>query len=91
MERILSIEWESQGPDDELKELTEGMLTKVIPRLLRPLETGGRQIQPRLLRGDLWDGNTSQNADSDMPIIYDATCLYAHNESMCVSFREAFN
>ena len=79
-ERILSIEWASQGPDDELKELTDAMQTKVIPRLLRPLESGGRQIQPRLLHGDIWDGNTSSNAETDTPVIFDATCLYAHNE-----------
>ena len=81
MERILSIEWKSQGPDEELKELTSAMLTKVIPRLLRPLETGGREIKPRLLHGDIWDGNTSQNLDTDFPVIYDDTCIYAHNES----------
>ena len=91
MERILSIEWQSQGPDEEMKELTDAMLTKVIPRLLRPLETGGRKIQPRLLHGDIWDGNTSQSIDTDMPVIYDATCLYAHNESRCILCCSAFS
>lgn len=80
IERILSIEWASQGPDEELKRLTEALKTKVIPRLLRPLESGGRQIQPRLLHGDIWDGNTSSNAETEIPVIFDATCLYAHNE-----------
>ena len=81
IERVLSIEWKSQGPDEELKQLTEAMFSKVIPRLLRPLETGGRTIRPCLLHGDIWDGNTSTDADTDLPVIYDATCLYAHNES----------
>lgn len=80
MERILRVEWASQGPDKELKQLTEAIMTKVIPRLLRPLESGGRQIQPRLVHGDLWDGNTSSTADTNTPVIFDATCLYAHNE-----------
>ena len=36
----------SQGADEEMQQLCQGVLDKVIPRLLRPLETGGRQIQP---------------------------------------------
>lgn len=80
IERILSIEWASQGPDDDLRQLTDAMKTKVIPRLLRPLESGGRQIQPCLLHGDIWDGNTSSNVETDTPVIFDATCIYAHNE-----------
>jgi protein-ribulosamine 3-kinase len=87
IERIWDIEWESQGPDEELKRLTDAMKSKVIPRLLRPLETGGREIKPRLLHGDIWDGNTSQDADTDLPVIYDATSLYAHNESMIEECR----
>ena len=80
MQRILGHELESQGPDEELKLLTEAMIHKVIPRLLRPLETGGREIKPRLLHGDIWDGNTSTDASTDLPVIFDATSLYAHNE-----------
>lgn len=34
-------EEDSQGPDPEVQQLCEATLTKVIPRLLRPLETGG--------------------------------------------------
>ena len=90
MERILKVEAESQGPNAELEELTDGMLTKVIPRLLRPLETGGRQIKPCLLHGDIWDENTSQNVSTSLPIIYDATCLYAHNESTYIPSQETF-
>ena len=44
IQRILSIEPQSQGSDDELKMLSEALLSKVVPRLLRPLETGGREI-----------------------------------------------
>ena len=81
MRRILDHELASQGPDEELDQLTQALLEKVIPRLLRPLETGGRKIQPRLVHGDIWDGNTSTDAATDLPVIFDATCLYAHNES----------
>lgn len=79
---VMENEERSQGPDPEVQQLCEAMLKKVIPRLLRPLETGGRQIQPRLVHGDIWDGNVSTNIATDAPIIFDATCIYAHNESM---------
>lgn len=82
-----SIKWfvyteeESQGPDDEMRELCNGLFEKVMPRLLRPLETGGRQIQPRLIHGDLWSGSTSTNIDTNTPVVDDGACLYAHNKS----------
>lgn len=33
---------ETQGPDPEMKDILEKIIAKVIPRLLRPLETVGR-------------------------------------------------
>ena len=79
---VMDNEEKSQGPDPEVQELCEAILTKVVPRLLRPLETGGRQIQPRLVHGDIWDGNVSTDFVAGRPVIFDATCIYAHNESM---------
>ena len=70
----------SQGPDVELRMLFDQIVSKVIPRLLRPLETGGRQIKPCLVHGDLYSGNVSVDAVTGRPVLYDATCLYAHNE-----------
>ena len=78
---VMENEERSQGPDPEVQQLCGAVLKKVIPRLLRPLETGGRQIQPRLVHGDIWDGNVSTDVNTDAPIIFDATCIYAHNES----------
>ncbi|KAF7867445.1 uncharacterized protein EAF02_009636 [Botrytis sinoallii] len=77
----------SQGIDKERQELCQGILEKVIPRLLRPLETGDRQIQPCLIHGDLWTGNTSWNIDTNMPIIYDSAALYAHGELEMAAWR----
>lgn len=77
----------SQGPDEEMRELCRGIFEKVIPRLLRPLETGGRTLQPRLIHGDIWAGNCSTNIETNRPIIYDGACLYAHNESMFLILR----
>ena len=71
---------ESQGPDKELRDLFRQTMTKVVPRLLRPLETGVRQIKPSLVHGDLYSGNVSVDVEDGRPVLYDATCLYAHNE-----------
>lgn len=77
---LMSVIEEAEGPDPEFKELLEATINKVVPRLLRPLETGGRQIQPRLVHGDLYAGNVSLDVATGAPILYDATCLYAHSE-----------
>ena len=81
---VMENEERSQGPDLEMQQLCEATLNMVVPRLLRPLETGGRQIQPRLVHGDLWDGNVATDLATNTPIIFDATCIYAHNESKSV-------
>lgn len=48
---FLEMEHRSQGPaTEELTELSKAMVEKVIPRLLRPLETGGRHIEPSLIQ-----------------------------------------
>ncbi|KAI0145150.1 Fructosamine kinase-domain-containing protein [Xylariaceae sp. FL1272] len=74
------LEQETHGPEDEMTRLRESIMTKVIPRLLRPLETEGRRIIPTLCHGDLWDGNASVDEKTGNPVIFDATPLYAHNE-----------
>jgi protein-ribulosamine 3-kinase len=80
MHRCFNWEQEMHGPNDEMQELFKAIFEKVIPRLLRPLETGGREIQPRLVHGDLWDGNTSTDMATYKPLIFDASSMYAHNE-----------
>lgn len=74
------LEESTHGPDSELTELREGVMTKVIPRLLRPLETEGRSVIPTFVHGDLWDGNASVDVNTGKPMIFDATPLWAHNE-----------
>ena len=78
---VMKNEEKSQGFDPEVRELCEATLSKIVPRLLRPLETGGRTIQPRLVHGDIWDGNVSTDVATETPVIFDATSIYAHNES----------
>lgn len=80
LEKLFDTEEETHGPDEEMRSLREGFMMKVIPRLLRPLETEGRTLVPTLVHGDLWDGNVSVDADTNRPMIFDASPLYAHDE-----------
>jgi protein-ribulosamine 3-kinase len=48
---FLEMEQQMQGPaTEELTGLSNAMLERVIPRLLRPLETEGRHIEPSLVQ-----------------------------------------
>lgn len=70
---------ERGGPCQEFQNLISSLLQKVIPRLLRPLETGENSITPALVHGDLWLGNAAL-AEDFAPIVYDSSSFYAHNE-----------
>lgn len=84
MRHLMAAERISQGPADEEQErLTRVFFDRIIPRLIRPLETGGREITPRLVHSDIWDGNAATNSDTDGPVIFDASCFYAHRECRC--------
>ncbi|KUI69173.1 Protein-ribulosamine 3-kinase, chloroplastic [Cytospora mali] len=80
MELTFAMEEETHGPDDEMTRLREGLMTKVIPRLLRPLETEGRTVKPALCHGNLWDGNASVDASTGTPKIFDVNPTWGHNE-----------
>ena len=57
------------------------LFDKVIPRLLRPLESHGRVVRPSLVHGDLWYGNTGiVNPTTEEGIIFDPSSFWAHNE-----------
>ncbi|RYP02925.1 hypothetical protein DL764_005502 [Monosporascus ibericus] len=85
---LLQLEQEVRGSDEEIQRLSGPFFERVVPRLLRPLGTGGHSIRPSLIHGDLWHGNASTDKDSGMPIIFDAASLYAHNESV---WRQPWN
>jgi len=80
MRNMLSTEREIQGPDEEMDELAEKLLRKVIPRLIRPMETGGNKIKPVLLHADVWHGNVGIDMQTDAPVLYDCASFYGHNE-----------
>ena len=77
---MLKLEEESQGPSEEMRRLGDELVGKVIPRLLRPMETGGSKVKPCLLHGDLWYGNACTDLKTNSPIIFDACSFYGHNE-----------
>jgi protein-ribulosamine 3-kinase len=79
--------WEAsiRGPNEELEQLTEELFEKVVPRLLRPLQSGGRTIKPTLCHGDLWQGNVEIDVNTQQLILYDSCAVYAHNE--CKFFK----
>ena len=77
---MLALNIERGGPWEEMKRLESGMLSKVIPRLIRPMETSGRSVKPALVHGDLWCGNAAVDTQMGLPLIYDPASFYAHNE-----------
>ena len=84
---MLQVEEETHGKNEDLEMLKEGLFKKVIPRLLRPLETGGRSIKPCLLHSELWPGNVMLDADTNEIIIFDSCAFWGHNEADLGSWR----
>jgi fructosamine-3-kinase len=85
LEAAFIAEEQTHGPDAEMTRLRDALFLKVLPRLVRPLETEGRHIDPVLCHGDLWDGNVSVDTATGDPKTFDPTPLYAHKECR---FRE---
>ncbi|KAJ5245745.1 hypothetical protein N7489_005841 [Penicillium chrysogenum] len=78
--QALDLEIERKGPSDELDALSHTLFEKVIPRLLRPLESDGRTVKPSLVHRDLWYANAGIDVENDQPLVFDACCFFAHNE-----------
>lgn len=77
MKHMLELEEAAHGLDKtgKMQELKGLLLEKVIPRLLRPMETEGRSITPTLVHGDFWHGNTSTDVDTGAPLMFDASAF----------------
>ncbi|KAH9908595.1 hypothetical protein F4778DRAFT_717815 [Xylariomycetidae sp. FL2044] len=88
---LFELEQKAQGPNNEIRQLMEPFFAKVIPRLLRPLETGGRSLRPSLIHGDMWHGNAATDATTSLPIVFDAASFYAHNEYELGVWRQPWN
>ena len=80
MKHMFKLNVERAGPCKELEDLMPDFFDKVIPRLLRPLETSGNTVKPSLVHGDLWCGNTAVDINNDSPLVFDPSSFWAHNE-----------
>lgn len=76
------------GRDEYLDSLTADFIQKVVARLLRPLQTGGRNIKPSLCHGDLWDGNVQTDVNTGQAILFDSCAFYGHAEGRVTSRSE---
>lgn len=77
---MIDLERTIHGSDPEMDALYSDIMTKVVPWLLRPLESGGNKIILVLLHGDMCHGNVSVDNESDEPILYDTGSFFEHNE-----------
>ncbi|KAK3312545.1 Fructosamine kinase-domain-containing protein [Apodospora peruviana] len=92
LRHVLKLREERAGPNAELDELLPALFDKVIPRLLRPLESNGRKIVPALVHGDLWCGNAGIiDETTEEGIVYDPASFWAHNEYELGNWRPARN
>ncbi|KAK0652529.1 Fructosamine/Ketosamine-3-kinase [Cercophora newfieldiana] len=92
LRHILRVRQERAGPSDELDGLLPALFDKVIPRLLRPLETDGRKVIPSLVHGDLWCGNAAIiDEDTEEGIVFDPSSFWAHNEYELGNWRPERN
>ncbi|KAJ5781043.1 hypothetical protein N7457_006203 [Penicillium paradoxum] len=80
MKQALDLEIERKGPSEELDRLSRSLFERVIPRLLRPLESNGRTVKPSLVHGDLWYANAGIDVDNGQTLVFDACSFFAHNE-----------
>ncbi|KAL7945336.1 Fructosamine kinase domain-containing protein [Trichoderma barbatum] len=92
LRHVLKVREDRAGYNPELDELMPALFDKVIPRLLRPLESDGRTIRPSLVHGDLWYGNTGIiDGDTEEGIVYDPASFWAHNEYELGNWRPERN
>lgn len=70
----------SNGRWPEYEAAFARLVEDVIPQILDPLSSNGRNIRPSLVHGDLWEGNTATNIVTGEPMVFDAAVFYGHNE-----------
>ena len=87
----MALDFETNGPWEELRKVEERTLSRVIPRLIGALEADGRSIKPCLIHADLWEGNTGTSYDTSEIFLFDAGAYYAHNEMEIGDWRCPYN
>ncbi|KAF3056226.1 Alcohol dehydrogenase [NADP(+)] [Daldinia childiae] len=92
LRHVLKIREERAGPNVDLDSLLPTLFNRIIPRLLRPLESDGRKILPSLVHGDLWYGNAGiVDEGTEEGIVYDPASFWAHNEYELGNWRPERN
>lgn len=95
MKLILEREEKIRGQHTEQNaRLVDDYMSKVLPRYLSPLESGGRSIQPALCHTDLWPGNVKFKTGGGSAVVFDANALWAHSEgknSRCLGYEAPAN
>ena len=87
MRRLYEVEEKAPGKDPNLENLKQALHEKVMPRSLRPLETGGQSIQPCLIHPDIWPGNMMLDSDTKQVIIFDSCACWGHDEASLGTWR----
>jgi fructosamine-3-kinase len=77
---VCALDLKRNGPWPEYERAIDQVASKVIPRLLKPLQADGRELKPCLIHGDLWEGNMGINLNTGESILFDAGSYFAHNE-----------
>ena len=68
------------GPQPDYEAAYKIFAQEVVPQILEPLQSDGRVLKPSLIHGDLWEENTGLNLETGLPVCFDASVMYAHNE-----------
>ncbi len=90
MVHVMAEDFKTNGSWPELEQVEEGIVSRVISRLIGALETDGRSVKPCLIHGDLWEGNISTSFKTG-GISFDAGSYYAHNELEIGDLRCPYN
>jgi len=69
---VMTLDFKTNGPWDELKKVEGRTLLHVIPRLVGALEADGRSVKPCLIHADLWEGNTGTSYETGGVLLFDA-------------------
>lgn len=91
LQHMFTLEASVHGLSQEINNLLPALYEKVVPRLLRPLETDGRILKPCLVHGDLSEGNAAVHAGTGQSLIFDSSAFWAHNECIeAISFKQRY-
>ncbi|KAF3800124.1 hypothetical protein GCG54_00015503, partial [Colletotrichum gloeosporioides] len=70
LRHLANLREDKVGRRAELEQLLHAIFERVIPRLLRPLETAGWTLKTLLVHGYLWYGNASIDGDTGKGLVY---------------------